>query len=98
MPGSSKPQQGERSAAERGRSLQGHEVHVLLFNLQVTFAKHLQRFLLTGLYYISKRGRDKAEGWAIDQIKSDIQRSCKPPQGERSAAERGRFLQGPLPV
>ncbi len=48
---SCKSLQGERSAAERGRSLQGPlrvcDVHVLLFNLQVTSAMHLQRFLFT---------------------------------------------------
>ena len=39
-----------------------YDVHVLLFNLQVTSAMHSQRFLLIGLHYISKKGKIKEEG------------------------------------
>ena len=95
MQRSCKPPQGERSAAERGRSLQGPlrvcDVHVLLFNFQVTLftsAMHLHRFLDTGLASTTL----ERDGWTSDQTKSDVQRSCKPLQGERSAAERGRSL------
>ena len=72
MQRSCKPLQGERSAAERGRSLQGPlrvcDVHVLLFNFQVTFAMHLHIFLLTGLASTTLGREIKAEGWASDQI------------------------------
>ena len=85
--------QGERSAAERGRSLQGPlrvcDVHVLLFNLQVTSAKHLQRLLLTGLYYISKEGEIKQRAGPVikySQTCKEVVSHCRASAAQRSEA------------